>query len=142
MSRFHSSVLLFGLDSQFFDYASFHLAAHGVQMIPALNADRLVEGVRSEAASLVLLHWDTLGELSLRSCAQLKSVPELRSTRVAIVVERLGRSIDIISAFASGADDLIEGAHNPRILWPRVEALLGRARRPTPTIQHARAPSW
>ena len=64
--------------------------------------------------------------LSLRSCAQLKSCPELRGARVAIVVERLNRGVDIISAFASGADDLIEGAQNPRILWPRVEALLGR----------------
>ena len=131
MNGHSCSILLYGHNSGFFDYACFHLAAHGIRTIPILSAETLAEALRSEKPSLVLLHWDTLGEEdALRSCAYLKACHESSRAPVAIVSEKLRGGVDIMSAFSSGADDLIEGAINPRIFWPRVKSLLGR-RAPT-----------
>lgn len=125
MSSATCNVLLYGQNSSFFEYASFHLAAHGIRVVPVLNADRLAEIIHNESPSLVLLHWDTLGESSLQSCRYLRTDLKLMHTPIAIVSEQLRGSISIVLAVASGADDLIEGALNPRIFWSRIRSLLG-----------------
>lgn len=117
--------MLFGQDSSFIEFASFHLASIGLRALPATNAEELEEALQA-LPILALVHWDTLGEASFRACVRLKTFLDARRVPVAIVSEGLGGGVDIMTAFSSGADDLIEGAHNPRIFLPRVTALLGR----------------
>lgn len=136
------SVLLCGRNSTFFEYASFHLAAQGIRVVPVVTddqlLDRLIDVLRSEHPCLVLLHWDTLGDLSLRSCAYLKGANNVVCRPpVAILTERLHGCVDTISAFSSGADDLIEGALNPRILVARIRGLLGRRPQVYPSLAPA-----
>ncbi len=118
-------VLLFGNDSDFIDYASYQLATIGLKALPVTQADLLEEGL-AQVPALVLVHWDTLGEACFRACTRLKVYLEARRTPVAIICETLGGGVSFMTAFSSGADDLIEGAHNPRIFLARVTALLGR----------------
>lgn len=121
-------VLLHGTDSEFLAYASIHLAALGLKAVPVLEAERLAEAWRELKPTLVLLHWDTLGEASFRALARLKAAGAPGSAPVALVSERLQGGFNIMKAFASGADELIEGAGNPRLFAARIETLLRRRR--------------
>ena len=118
-------VLLFGDDSEFINYVSFQLATIGLRTHPVTDLDHL-QSALADAPALVLVHWDTLRDATFRACATLKPYLEARGTPVAILSEALGADINILTAFSSGADALIDGANNPRIFLSRVRALLGR----------------
>jgi DNA-binding response OmpR family regulator len=124
-TRMTSFILLFGADSDFIDHASYHFAAAGLASF-AVTREAELDAALARTPALVLVHWDTLGEACFRTCARLRTYLEARGVPVAIISEKLAGGVDILTAFSSGADALIEGAHNPRILIPRVVALLGR----------------
>lgn len=124
MTVAQSRVLLCGRNSSFFEFAAFHLAASGIQTVPVGGHAGLLEAALAEAPDAVLLHWDTLGDDSLRLCARVKALLGSH-VPVLVVSERLGGGIDIVAAFTAGADGLIEGAHNPRILLMRLRHHLG-----------------
>lgn len=121
-----TTILLFAHETAFFEYASYHCAKAGIRLVAAETVDELTEALVQERPSLVLLHWDTLGDVALRSCVLLKQRRDGARTPVAILSEKLAGGVSVISALATGADDLIEGALNPRIFLPRVSALIGR----------------
>jgi DNA-binding response OmpR family regulator len=116
-------VVLYGNDSGFFEYAAFHLAAAGLRTV-AVTGPQGLSAALAEGPCAVLLHWDTLEEGCLRACALLKGRGTVGSAPIVILSERLHGGVNIVAAFASGADALIEGAINPRILLSRLRSVL------------------
>jgi DNA-binding response OmpR family regulator len=124
MTTNHALVLLFTDDSDFIEHAAYQLKALGLQMVPVLTQDELLRTIRDERPALVLVHWDTLGESALRFCSFLKASLLRRAAPVAIVREGRGGGRFVTGALASGADDVIEDAREPRLFAARLRALL------------------
>lgn len=116
-------VVLFGCDSGFFEYAGFQLATGGLETVPVLVPSGLSQAIRDTRPCAVLLHWDTLGDACWRACTIAKSLVAAPAP-VVVLAERLHNGPNIVATFASGADGLIEGALNPRILMTRLRALM------------------
>lgn len=117
-----SCVVLFGQESEFFEYAAFHLASAGLRTIAVTDPACLTQVTLANQPRAVLMHWDTLGDACLRFCAMLKARIH---TPILVVTSRFGSGVNVVSVFASGADGLIDGAANPRLLTQRVKSLLG-----------------
>jgi len=114
-------VVLFGQESPFFEYAAYHLATVGLRTTAVVSWTALWAIVEAKDPAVVLLHWDSLGEGSLKAAAMLKS-QDIRL--VLILSEKLYKGPDVVAVLAAGADGLIEGALNPRILMPKMRAWL------------------
>ena len=120
-----SRVVLYGRNSSFFEFAAFHLATAGIQTVAVASQDLLLASLAEAAPVAALLHWDTLGNEALGDCRRLKEQlgPEVP---VLMITEQLGSGLDVVEAFASGVDGLIEGAANPRLFLTKFKSYLRR----------------
>lgn len=124
MTTNHDLVLLLADDCEFIEHAALQIRSLGFQMVQVLTQDELLRSLRDTRPALVLVHWDTIGDSALRFCSFLKASFLRRSAPVAIVREGRGGGLFVTGALASGADDVIEDAHDAPQLAARLRTLL------------------
>lgn len=121
------TVLIADDDPMMLELISTILEGDGIKVRTAGNGEDAIREVRENPPDCVILDVAMPGLSGLAVCAQLRS--GLGTTAIPVIMlTALGRSRDVSSGYASGADEYIVKPFHPGELLARVKALLSPVR--------------
>lgn len=103
---------------------SFVLGKEGYEVLTASDGEEAIAKVRESRPDLVFLDVMMPKRNGYEVCADIKSSPELKETRVIILTAK-GQETDRSQGMQAGADDFLTKPFSPMAVLARVKEILG-----------------
>lgn len=107
------------------EFLSYNLKKEGFEVFTAQNGMEAIEKAKNIKPQLILLDIMMPEMDGIETCEELKKIPDISSTLIAILTAR-NEDYSQIAGFEAGADDYISKPIKPKVLISRVKALLKR----------------
>lgn len=120
-------LLLVDDEPDILEFLSYNLKKEGYQVYLADNGISALTIAKDVLPHLVLLDVMMTDMDGVETCAELRKIPELKQSIIAMLTAR-GEDYSQIACFEAGADDFITKPVKPKILQCRISALLNRYR--------------
>lgn len=118
-------ILLVDDEEDILDFVSYNLKQQGWDVKTASNGIEGIKVAREFLPHLILLDVMMDGMDGMQTCSELRMIPELKQTIIAMLTAR-GEDYSQIAGFNAGADDYITKPIRPNVLVSRLKALLKR----------------
>ncbi len=118
-------VLLVDDEEDILDFVSYNLKQQGWEVQTATNGLEGIKVAQEFHPHLILLDVMMDGMDGMQVCSELRQIPELSQTIIAMLTAR-GEDYSQIAGFSVGADDYITKPIRPNVLVSRLKALLKR----------------
>jgi len=118
-------LLLVDDEPDILEFLRYNLNKEGYQVYLADNGKNAIKIAREVLPHLVLLDVMMAEMDGVETCSELRKIPELKQSIIAMLTAR-GEDYSQIACFEAGADDFITKPIKPRILLFRIAALLNR----------------
>ncbi len=122
-------ILLVDDEDDILEFISYNLEKEGFAVFTAQNGLEAVEEARKLQPQLILLDLMMPEMDGITACEEIRKIPSLQNTLIAILTAR-GEDYSQIAGFEAGADDYITKPIRPKVLVSRVKALLKRIAAP------------
>ncbi len=119
------TILLVDDEVDILEFISYNLEKEGFVVHTAHNGVEAVEVAGKVQPHLILLDLMMPEMDGITACEEIRKIPSLRKTLIAILTAR-GEDYSQIAGFEAGADDYITKPIRPKVLVSRVKALLKR----------------
>ncbi len=127
-------ILLVDDEEDILEFISYNLAKEGYKVFTAKNGIEAIKVAEQQIPHLVILDVMMPEMDGITACEEMRKIPALNNTLVAILTAR-GEDYSQIAGFDAGADDFITKPIRPNVLVSRVKALLKRTGETTTTVQ-------
>lgn len=104
----------------------FLMKREGYEVLIANDGEEAVQRIRADMPDLVLLDVMMPKKSGFEVCQEVKSTPELQSTRILMLTAK-GRDTEVAKGLALGADAYMTKPFSTKELVDRVRDLLGEA---------------
>jgi len=121
----NNTILLVDDETDILEFLGYNLRKAGYDIITATNGYDAIKTAREKQPGLIILDVMMPGMDGIETCKNIRGIPELRNTIIAILSAR-GEDFTQIAGFEAGADDYIKKPIRPSVLASRVKALLRR----------------
>lgn len=118
-------ILLVDDEEDILEFVSYNLKLEGWEVKTASNGTTAIVLAREYLPHLILLDVMMNGMDGMQTCAELRKIPQLNNTIIAMLTAR-GEDYSQIAGFEAGADDYITKPIRPKVLVSRLKALLKR----------------
>lgn len=119
-------VLVVDDEEDIVDLLKYNLEREGYSVITALNGKDAIKQAKAHHPDLIVLDIMMPGMDGVEVCAQLRQLPEFKSTVITFLTAR-GEDYSQIAGFEAGADDYITKPVRPKVFVSKVKALLKRS---------------
>ncbi len=118
-------ILLVDDEEDILEFVSYNLKLEGWYVKTAPNGTSAISIAKEYLPHLILLDVMMNGMDGMQTCAELRKVPSLHNTIIAMLTAR-AEDYSQIAGFEAGADDYIAKPIRPKVLVSRLKALLKR----------------
>jgi len=118
-------ILLVDDEPDILEFLSYNLHTEGFTVQVARDGIEAVRVARKFLPHLILLDVMMPGMDGIETCAQIRTLPELKEVMIAFLTAR-GEDYSQLAGFDAGADDYIAKPIKPKVLVSRIKALLKR----------------
>lgn len=125
MSEEKMRILLVDDEMDILEFISYNLEKEGFSVSTASNGIEAVSMAVKTEPHLILLDLMMPEMDGITACEEIRKIPSLKNTLIAILTAR-GEDYSQIAGFDAGADDYITKPIRPKVLVSRVKALLKR----------------
>jgi two-component system, OmpR family, alkaline phosphatase synthesis response regulator PhoP len=125
MSEEKLKILLVDDEVDILEFISYNLEKEGFTVFTATNGKEGVATAERTQPQLILLDLMMPEMDGITACEEIRKIPSLKKTLIAILSAR-GEDYSLIAGFDAGADDYITKPVRPKVLVSRVKALLKR----------------
>lgn len=125
MSEEKMKILLVDDEVDILEFISYNLEKEGFAVFTASNGLEAVSMAVKTEPHLILLDLMMPEMDGITACEEIRKIPALKNTLIAILTAR-GEDYSQIAGFEAGADDYITKPIRPKVLVSRVKALLKR----------------
>ncbi len=125
MKRSNYRILLVDDEPDILEFIGYNLTREGYTVFKSVNGKQAIETAREVVPHLILLDVMMPEMDGMETCRELRRIPVLSQTVIAILTAR-GEDYSQIAGFEAGADDYITKPIKPGLLISRVKALLRR----------------
>lgn len=119
-------ILLVDDEPDILEFVGYNLTREGYTVFKSINGKQAIESAREVLPHLILLDVMMPEMDGMETCRELRRIPELSRTIIAILTAR-GEDYSQMAGFEAGADDYITKPIKPGLLISRVKALLRRS---------------
>jgi len=126
MSLSENTILLVDDEPDILEFISYNLKKNGYRVYTATNGKEALQNAREYLPALIILDVMMPEMDGIETCEEIRKIPELKNTVIAILSAR-GEDYTQIAGFEAGADDFIKKPIKPSVLSSRVSALLRRS---------------
>lgn len=120
-------ILLVDDEPDILDFLGYNLRKAGYEVYTGNNGKTGLELARAVLPHLIILDVMMPEMDGMETCAEIRKMPELRSSIIIFLTAR-GEDYSQIAGFEAGADDYVTKPIKPKVLVSRVKALLRRYR--------------
>ncbi len=120
-----NTILLVDDEPDILEFISYNLKRNGYKVFTASNGIEAIHLARNILPSLIILDVMMPEMDGIETCEELRKIPELNNTIIAMLSAR-GEDYTQIAGFEAGADDYIKKPIKPAVLSSRVTALMRR----------------
>lgn len=125
MKEVHNRILVVDDEKDIVEFVSYNLKKEGFLVSTANNGREAIDTAVEFRPDLILLDIMMPEMDGIETCEEIRSIPELSDTMIAILSAR-SEDYSQIAAFNAGADDFITKPIRPKLLTSRIQALLKR----------------
>jgi two-component system alkaline phosphatase synthesis response regulator PhoP len=129
MSLDLNTILLVDDEQDILEFVGYNLRKNGFNVVAVNNGYDALERAKELLPGLIILDVMMPEMDGIETCEELRKVPDLRDTVIAMLSAR-GEDYSQIAGFDAGADDYIKKPIRPNVLVTRVKALLRRLTSP------------
>jgi two-component system alkaline phosphatase synthesis response regulator PhoP len=127
-----NKILLVDDDPDILEFIEYNLRKEGFEVTTASNGNEAIEKAAQIRPDLILLDVMMPEMDGVETCAKLRTMDEVKNSRIAFLTAR-GEDYSQIAGFDAGGDDYILKPVKPRVLVSRIKALLRRSGEPSET---------
>ena len=118
-------ILLVDDEEDILEFVSYNLKLEGWEVKTALSGETAIPLAKEFLPHLILLDVMMGGMDGVQTCGELRKLPQLNNTIIAMLTAR-AEDYSQIAGFEAGADDYITKPIRPKVLVSRLKALLKR----------------
>lgn len=126
MTNPKNTVLVVDDEIDIVEFVSYNLKREGFEVLTAYNGRSAVEMAKSHHPDLILLDVMMPEMDGIEVCDQIRKMPEISNTLIAMLTAR-AEVYSQIAGFDAGADDYIIKPIKPKLLVSRIKALIKRS---------------
>lgn len=119
-------ILLVDDEEDILEFVSYNLKLEGWEVQTATNGLDAIKIAKDFLPHLILLDVMMNGMDGVQTCSELRAIPQLSQTIIAMLTAR-AEDYSQIAGFEAGADDYIAKPIRPKVLVSRLKALLKRS---------------
>ncbi|MDA3904712.1 MAG: response regulator transcription factor [Bacteroidales bacterium] len=125
MDKNNIKVLLVDDEADILEFLSYNLKHEGFQVFTAKNGKEGIEKARNILPQLIILDVMMPEMDGIEACAEIRKIPELKSSLVIFLTAR-AEDYSQIAGFDAGADDYITKPIRPKLFITKINSLLRR----------------